>query len=154
LYIYHHVEGVWTYHEAAKTGRLRFQVEAHACDEPTQSSHVVEVCERMIYVELVNKYKINEIQMEAIEHVIEYTPGIGETCHTLPIHIQRPVGNIPEIDVLNGMDVTEEQTIIVATDGSVVLGAGYHIRVVAKDKEQLLLIGGGGADDGDQILMI
>jgi hypothetical protein len=47
--LYHHVEGFWTYHNAVNIGRLRFQVEAHACDAPTQYSHVVEVCERTRY---------------------------------------------------------------------------------------------------------
>jgi malic enzyme len=84
-------------------------------------------------MEVVNKYKIKEIQMDVIEHVIEYTAGIGETCHTLPRHIQRLVCNIPEIDIPNGMDVSEDQDIIVATDGSVVFGVGYHSWVVITD---------------------
>jgi hypothetical protein len=32
------------------------------------------------------------------------------------------------------MDVTEEHYIIVATDGSVLFGVGYHRWVVARDK--------------------
>jgi hypothetical protein len=64
--LYHHVEGVWTYHDAANIGRLRFQVEAHACDAPTRCSHVVEICERTRYMEIVNKCKINAIQMDVI----------------------------------------------------------------------------------------
>jgi hypothetical protein len=95
--LYHHIEGVWTCHEAANIDRLMFQVEAHACDEPNQYSHMLEVCERARYMEIVNKYKIKEIQMAVIEHVTEYTSGIGDSCHTLPRHIQRLVGNIPEI---------------------------------------------------------
>jgi hypothetical protein len=66
--------------------------------------------------------------------VIEYTSGIGKTCNTLPRHIQIIVGNIPELDVPNEMDVTVDQDIIVATDGSVVFGFGYHIWVVAMNK--------------------
>jgi malic enzyme len=84
----------------------------------------------MRYMKIFNKYKIKEIQMDVIEHVIEYTSGIGDSCHTLPRHIQRLVGNIPEIEVQNGMDVTEEQDVIVTTDGSVVFGVGYHSWVV------------------------
>jgi hypothetical protein len=115
------------YHDAANIGRLRFQAEAHACDIPTQYTHVVEVCERTRYMEIANKYRINKTQMDVIEHVIEYTSGIGETCSTLPRHIQRLVGNIPELDVPNEMDVTVDQYIIVATEGSLVFGVGYHI---------------------------
>jgi hypothetical protein len=150
--VYHHVEVNWTYHDEVNIGRLRFQVEAHACDALTQYSHVVEVCERTRYTEIANKYKINEIQMDVIEHVIEYTSGIGETFHTLPRHLQRLVGNIPELDVPNGMDVTVDQDIIVAMVGSVVFGVGYHRWVVATDKEQVLMTGE-GPDDGDQLLM-
>jgi hypothetical protein len=104
-------------------------------------------------MEIVNKYKIKEIQMAIIEHVIEYTSGIGDICHTLPRHIQRLVGNISDIEVPNGMDVTEEQYyIIVATYGSVIFVVGYHRWAVAMDNDQVLLTGGGAADGG-QLLM-
>jgi hypothetical protein len=82
--------------------------------------------------------------MDGIEHMIEYMSGIGEICHTLPRHIQRLVRNIPVIDVTNGMDVTEDQDIIVSTDGSVVFGVGYHSWVVTTDNEQVLLMVGWG----------
>jgi hypothetical protein len=98
------------------------------------------------------QYKINDIQLDVIEHMIEFTSGIGETCNTLPRHIQRLVGNIPEMDVPNGMDVTEDQDIIVATDRAVVFGDGYHSWVVATDNEQVLLTDG-GEDDEDQLFM-
>jgi hypothetical protein len=110
--LYHHIEGVWNYHNAANIGRLRFQVEGNSFDEPLQYSHVVEVCERARYMEIVGKQKIKETQTPVTEHVIDFTSGIGESCHTLPIHIQRLVGNIPEIQVPNVMDVTDEQDIM------------------------------------------
>jgi hypothetical protein len=113
---------------------------------------VVEVCERARYIEIVGKHKIKETQTTVTEHLIEHTSGIGDSGHTLPIHIQKLVGNILEIEIPNGMDITDEQDIIVATDGLVVFGVGYHSWVVATDKEQVLLTGG-GSDDGDQILM-
>jgi hypothetical protein len=147
--LYHHIEGVWTYHKAENIDILRFQVEAHSYDEPLQYSHVVEVCERARYIEIVDKHKIKETKTSVKEHLIEYTSGIGDSFHTLPRHIQRLVENIPEIEVPNGMDVTEEHGIIVATDGSVV----YHIWVFATDKYQVLLTGG-GPDDGEQLLMM
>jgi hypothetical protein len=80
---YHQVEGVWTYHNAGNIGRLIFQVKAHACDASTQYTHVVEVCERTRYMEIANKYKINETHIDVIEHVIEYTSGIGDTFNSL-----------------------------------------------------------------------
>jgi hypothetical protein len=114
--IYNQVEGVWTYHNAANIGRIRFQVEDHGCDVPTQYTHVVEVCECMRYMEIANKYRINETQMNMREHVIEYKSGIWETCNMLPRHIQILIGNIPEIDIPNEMYVTVDQDIIVATE--------------------------------------
>jgi hypothetical protein len=54
------------YHDAANIGRLRFQVEAHACDTPTQCTHVVEVCECTRYMEIAHKYKIKETHIDVI----------------------------------------------------------------------------------------
>jgi hypothetical protein len=90
--------------------------------------------------------------MPVTEHVIYYTSGIGDSFHILPRHIHRLVGNIPEIEIPNGMDITDEKDIIVAIDGSVVFGVGYHSWTVAMDKEQVLLMVG-GPDDADQLLM-
>jgi hypothetical protein len=84
--------------------------------------------------------------------VIEYTSGIGDSFQMLPRHIQRLVGNIPELELLNGTEETEEHNLIVATDGSVVFGVGYHSWVIATDNEKVLLKVG-GPDDGDQLLM-
>jgi hypothetical protein len=115
---------------------------------------VVEVCERARYIEIMGKHKIKETQIPVTDHMIEYTSGIWDSFHTLPRHIQRLVGNITDIEVPNGMGVTEEQDSIVATnlDGSVVFGVSYHSWVVSTDNKQVLLTGG-GPDDGDQYIM-
>jgi ribonuclease HI len=84
--------------------------------------------------------------------VIEYTSVIGDSCQTIPRHIQRLVGNIPDLEFINGTEETEEQDLIVDTEGSVVFGVGYHSWVVVTDNEKVLLKGG-GPDDGDQLLM-
>jgi hypothetical protein len=55
--LYHHIEGVWTIHDAMNIGRLRFRPEPHSCDEPNLCTHVVEVNERTRYMEIVRKYK-------------------------------------------------------------------------------------------------
>jgi ribonuclease HI len=85
--------------------------------------------------------------------VITYTSGIGDSCQALPRHIKRLVGNIPELELLNRAESNEEQDLIVATDGSVVFGVGYHGWVVARDDEKVLLKVG-GPYDGDQLLMM
>jgi hypothetical protein len=70
----------------------------------------------------------------------------------LPRHIQRLVCNILDLELLNRTEETEEQDIIIAIDGSVVFGVGYHSWVVTTDNEKVLLKGG-GPDDGDQLIM-
>jgi hypothetical protein len=150
--LYHPIEGVWTRHDAINIDRLRFRPEAHSCDEPNIYTHVVEVNERTQYMEIACKYKIKETLITEKEHVIEYISGIGDSCQTLPRHIQQLVGNISDLELLNGTEETEEQDLIVATDGSVVFGVGYHSWVVATDNEKVLLKGG-GPDDGDLLLM-
>jgi hypothetical protein len=57
------------------------------------------------------------------------------------------------MDVPSVWDNYEEHDIIVATDGSVVFGVGYHSWTVATNNEHVLL-SGGGPYDGDQILMM
>jgi hypothetical protein len=103
-------------------------------------------------MEVSCKYKIKETLTTDTEHVIKYTSGIGDSCQMLPIHIQRLVGNIPDLELLNGTEETEEQDIIVATDGSVVFGVEYHSWVIATYNEKVLLKGG-GPYDGDQLPM-
>jgi hypothetical protein len=103
-------------------------------------------------MEIVRKCKIKETLTIETDHVITYTSGIGDSCQTLPRHMQQLVGNITNLELLNGSEENEEQDFIVATDGSVFFGVGYHSRVVATDNEKVILKGG-GPDDGDQLLM-
>jgi malic enzyme len=133
-------------------GRLRFRPEAQSCGDPNHYSNVVEVNERTRYMEISCKNKIKETLTTETEHVIEYTSGIGDSFQMLPRYIQRLVSNIPDLKLLNGTYETEEQDLIVATDGSVVFGLGYHSWVVTTDNEKVLLKGG-SPDDGDQLLM-
>jgi hypothetical protein len=51
-----------------------------------------------------------------------------------------------------GWDPTTLVSIIIATDGSVTFGAGYHSWIVTAEEEDILLQGG-GPDDGDLFLM-
>jgi hypothetical protein len=85
--LYHHVEGVWTRHDATNIGRLRFLPEAHSCDEPNPSTHVVEVNELTRFMEIVRKYKIKEILTIETDHVTTYTSEIGDSCQAIPRHI-------------------------------------------------------------------
>jgi hypothetical protein len=150
--LYHHAEGVWTKHDATNIGRLRFQVDAHSCDTPTRYTHIVDVCERTKYMEILGKNTIRETPPTTTPHPIEYISGIGDSCRTLPHHIQCLVGNVPNMDAPGEWDEDIPHDIIVAIDSSLVFGVGYHSWVEATDNEQVL-VSGGGPDEGEQLPM-
>jgi hypothetical protein len=56
------------------------------------------------------------------------------------------VGNIPNLDLSADFDCTEPTDLIIATDGSVLFGVGYHSWLIATKTEQVILRGGGPAD--------
>jgi hypothetical protein len=64
----------------------------------------------------------------------------------LPKNVRRLVGNIPELDLPADFDCTEPTDLIIATDGSVLFGVGYHSWLIATKTEQVILRGGGPAD--------
>jgi hypothetical protein len=81
-----------------------------------------------------------------------YTSSIGECFHALPKHVRRLVGNIPELDLPADFDCTAPTDLIIATDGSVLFGVGYHSWLIATKTEQVILRGG-GPDDGSPTYM-
>jgi hypothetical protein len=84
--------------------------------------------------------------------LVPYTSNIGCCIKALPRHIQRLVGDIPTLRTPSIWDPTIPVNIIIATDGSVTLGVGYHSWIFATEDEDILLQGG-GPDDGDLFLM-
>jgi hypothetical protein len=66
--------------------------------------------------------------------------------------VQRLVGDIPAFRTPAGWDPTTPVNTIIATEGLVTLGVGYHSWVVTTEDEDILLQGG-GPDDGDLFLM-
>jgi hypothetical protein len=73
--------------------------------------------------------------------------AIGEAFHALPRHVQRLVGDIRDFQTPRQWDVTKEVDLIIATDGSVLFGVGYHSWILATESEDILLAGG-GPDNG------
>jgi hypothetical protein len=57
------------------------------------------------------------------------------------------VGDIGEFQTPRQWDVTKEVDLIIATDGSVLSGVGYHSWILATETEDILLAGG-GPDNG------
>jgi hypothetical protein len=76
-----------------------------------------------------------------------YQSEIGDSFNSLPKHVQRLVGNIPQLTLPADLDPTEPQDLMVAMDGSVLFDVGYHIWVVST-KDEEIIISGGGPDDG------
>jgi hypothetical protein len=87
-----------------------------------------------------------------ITHIHNYTSGIGLSFLALPRNIQRLTGDIPALPAQTPFDFDEPADLIIATDGSVLFGVGYHGWVLAT-KEEKILLRVGEPDDGIQSLM-
>jgi hypothetical protein len=98
------------------------------------------------------KIKISQHTTLNPSPLVPYTSKVGTCINELPIHEERLVGDIPALWTPAGWDPTTPVNIIIATDGSVNFGVGYHIWVVATEDEDILLQGG-GPDDGDLFLI-
>jgi hypothetical protein len=77
---------------------------------------------------------------------------IGNCIKALPRHVQRLIGDILTLRTPPGWDPIIPVNIIIAADGLVTLGVGYHSWVIATEDEDILLQGG-GTYDGDIFLM-
>jgi hypothetical protein len=66
--------------------------------------------------------------------------------------VQILVGDVPALRTPVGWDPTTLVTIIIATDGSMTFGVGYHRWVVATEDEYIFLQGV-GPDDSDLFIM-
>jgi hypothetical protein len=150
--LYHHSTGTCEQHSAHSRARLRFTTLATTCDRPVRSSHVVEAKMRPRFVEITEKCKISQHTILDPPPLVPYTSNIGTCIEALPRHVQRIVGDIPALRTPVGWDPTTPVNIIIATDGSVTFGVGYHSWVVATEDEDILLQGG-GPDDGNLYLM-
>jgi ribonuclease HI len=76
-----------------------------------------------------------------------YQSEIGDSFHSLPKHVRRLVGNIPQLTLPAELHPTEPQDLIIETDGSVLFNVGYHSWVVST-KDEEIIISGGGPDGG------
>jgi hypothetical protein len=85
-------------------------------------------------------------------NIHNYTSGIGLSFLALPRHIQRLTGDIPALPTPALFYFDETVDLIIATDGSVLFGVGYHGWVLAT-KEETILLRGGGPDNGIQSLV-
>jgi hypothetical protein len=112
---------IWTKYRAVNYGRLRFKLTGV---ETTEPSHIT--------------------------HKAECTSEIGECFHALSKHVHQQVGKIPDITFPATFNCTEPADLIVATEGSLLFGVGYHSLLISTKNEHILLRGG-GPDDGSPL---
>jgi hypothetical protein len=110
-------------------------------------THIVDTSERPRYIEVTGLKKIYEEETRECDVPFHYETGIGNSGRQLPRHVQRLVGNIAALDVPENWDSNEPRDLVVATDGSVIFGVGYHSWVITTMDENMIL-SGGGSDDG------
>jgi hypothetical protein len=115
-------------------------------------THIVETSERPRYIEVTGLKKICEEGTRECDVPFHYETGIGDIGRQFPRHVQRLVGDIATLDVPENWDSNEPRDLLVATDGSVVFGVGYHRWVITTTDEEVIL-SGGGPDDGEPLLM-
>jgi hypothetical protein len=109
-------------------------------------------CSRTRYLEVTAKVDIVTSQDTVSTALHSYTSGVGLSFLYLPRHIQRLTGDIPALPTPLQFDLDEPRDLIIATDGSVLFGLGYHVWVLAK-KDETILLRGGWPDDRIQSLM-
>jgi hypothetical protein len=118
----------------------------------TQLSHVAATSIKRRYITITDKTNIIYITPASIAPIVQYQSSLGECFFALPRHVQRLVGNIPPYQLPTTWDATKPVDIIVATDGSVLFGGGYHSWILALDNEEIIT-SGGGTDDGSSAYM-
>jgi ribonuclease HI len=132
----------------AQGERLRFENECVTVIGPQGITHKAQATIRSSYIEVemlfsLGKLETTEENEPAASH---YQSEIGDSFHSLPKHVRRLVGNIPQLTLPVDLDPTEPQDLIVATDRSVLFDVGYHGWVVST-KDEEIIISGGGPDD-------
>jgi hypothetical protein len=128
--LYRHTEGVWLQHHTSNVIRMRLRSEGDGCDKPERMTHIVETSERTRYIEVMELKKICEEGTSKRDVPSHYETGIGNSGRQLQRNVQRLVGDIAALDVPDNWDSDEPRDLLVATDGAIVFGVGYHSWVI------------------------
>jgi hypothetical protein len=150
--IYRQNCGEWSKFSQLNLGRLRFLMTTRIVPQPHHFYHRIQVKQRTHNQEVAVKVNIVCRSNVGPTHIHAYTSGIGISFLALPRHIQQLTGDIPALPTPTPFDFDEPVDLIIATDGSVLFGVGYHGWVLST-KEETILLRGGGPDDGIQSLM-
>jgi hypothetical protein len=129
--IYRQNCGEWSQFSQLNLGRLRFSTMSRIVAQPHRFSHRIQVTQRTHYHKAAAKVNIVCRTNEGPTHIHNYTSGIGLLFLSLPRHIQRLTGDIPALPIPPPFVIDEPVDLIIATDGSVLFGVGYHGRVLA-----------------------
>jgi hypothetical protein len=150
--IFRHTNGEWSQYAHHNFSRLHFSTTPMPVPRPDQCSTRIQVTQITQYLEVTAKVNIVIIQYIVPTPLHSYTSCIGLSLLSLPRHIQRLTCDIPTLPTSLSFDINEPVDLIIATDGSVLFGVGYHGWVLATKYETILLLGG-GPDDEIQSLM-
>jgi hypothetical protein len=147
--IYRQNCGEWSQLSQLNLGRLRFSTTPRIVPQPNRFSHRIQVTQRTNYHEVAAKVNIVFRSNVGPTRIHTYTLGIGLSFLALPRHIQRLTGNIRALPTPTPFDFDEPVDLIIATNGSLLFGVGYHDWVLST-KEEIILIRRGGPDAGIQ----
>jgi hypothetical protein len=142
--LWHQKNDKLTRHQAQNIGRLRFATRGTEVAEPSRQAlaHVATVTQRNRYLDISEQTPICTQHKTQITQLVPYVSAIGEALHALPKHVQYLVGDIGEFQTPRQWYVTKEVDLIIAIDGSVLFGLGYHRWILATETEDILLAEG------------
>jgi hypothetical protein len=139
----------WKCFSAAQIWRLRFSRLGAACEEPTSDTHVASTVIINRYVEIKEMVNFQQPVTRRMPVLLLYRSCVGAAAGALQLHIQRLIGDMRHFQLKPNLDCTLEVDIIIAMDGSVLFGVGYHSWLVAATDQEILMAGV-GPDDGAQ----
>jgi hypothetical protein len=129
--IYRKNSGEWSQFSQLNLGRLRFSKTPRIVPQPNRFSHRIQVTQRTHYHEVAATVNIIFRSNVGLTHIHNYTSGIGLSFLALPRHIQQLTGDIPALPTPIPFYSEEPADLIIATNGSVLFGVGYHGWVLA-----------------------
>jgi hypothetical protein len=136
----------WKCYPEAQIGRLLFSRLGAACDEPTSYTNVVSTVTRNRYVERKEMLRCQHA-VTIIKHALmPYHSCVGAAAGAPPLHVQHFIGDMRHFQLTTHLDFTMGVDIIIATDGSVLFGVGYHRWLIVTTDKEILMAGGGSYD--------
>jgi hypothetical protein len=133
--IWHQTDNKWIRHQAQNIRQMMFETQGTEGAEPPRHAltHVTTVTRRPQYVEVSAQTPIHTQNITHITQLFQYELSIGEAFIVLSIHAQHLVGDIGQFQTPIQWYGTKEVNLIIAADGSVLFGVGYHSWLIAME---------------------